>query len=117
MFKSLLLVAVVSLAMLSGCSTIDAVLSPNPNVVATMEASLAAADNIALAYVQLPKCGSVAAAGSKVCSDATIVKNIGIAATDAYTAVKAAKANETGTTVEAAQNAVTAFQTITSSLQ
>lgn len=111
------LIALTALVLLSGCSFIDNILTPNPNVVSTMEASLAAADSAALAYVTLPKCGSSAAAGSKICSDAAIVKNIGIAAKGAFTAVKAAEANETASTVAAAQNAVTAYQVIVNSLQ
>ena len=111
------IVALVALFALSGCAFVDSVLSPSPNVVATMEATIAAADQGALAYVQLPKCGSKAASGSKVCSDATIVKNIGTSANAAYTAIKAAEANETASTVTAAQNAVSAYQTIVNSLQ
>lgn len=102
---------------LTGCTFFQNVLSPSPNIVATMESSLAAADTAALAYVSLPKCGSAAANSSKVCSDAGIVKNIGSAAKAAYVTVKAAEANETSSTVQAAQNAVNAYQTIVSALQ
>lgn len=111
------LLAVLLMVSLSGCAFVNSVISPNPNVVATLESTLAAADHAALAYVQLPKCGSNAASGSKICSDSAIVKNIGKAASAAYTAVKAAQANETASLVEAAQNAVSAYQTITNSLQ
>lgn len=111
------ILAITVLLALTGCSFVDSILTPNPNIVATMEASLAAADSAALAYVTLPKCGSNAAAGSKICSDAAIVKNIGVAASAAFTAVKAAEANETASTVSAAQNAVSAYQTIVNSLQ
>lgn len=102
---------------LSGCTFFQNILTPSPNVVATMESSLAAADTAALAYVMLPKCGSAAAAGSKICSDASIVKNISTFASAAYVAVKAAEANETATTLQSAENAVNAYQTIVSALQ
>lgn len=111
-----LLLAAFALSLCS-CSFIQSVINPNPNIVATLESGLAAADNLAMPYVALPKCGSKAAAGSAICSDAAIVKNIGAAAQAAYTAVKAAEANETASTVTAAQNAVSAYQTIVSSLQ
>lgn len=108
-------VAVLAALALAGCSTIDSILSPNPNVVATMEASLAAADNIALQYVSLPSCAT--ASHPKICRDPAITKNIGTAAQAAYTAVKAAEANETAGTVASAQNAITAYQAITNALQ
>jgi hypothetical protein len=46
--KKLIILAILCL---TGCSTIDAIFTPSPNVVATMEATLAAADNAALGYV------------------------------------------------------------------
>lgn len=105
-----------AILILAGCGTIDSILSPNPNVVATLEASLAAADNIALPYVLLPKCGAVTTA-AKVCSDAAIVKNIGKYENAAYAAIKAARANETASTVNAATNALSAYQAVVNSLQ
>lgn len=100
------------LGMLMGCSYLDSILQPSPNVVATMEASLAAADNAAMIYVQLPKCGSQTAGGSKICSDPNIVRSIATAAQNAYIAVKAAEANETASTVQAAENLIGALQAI-----
>lgn len=114
--KNLLLLSVLVIA-LSGCSYIDSVFNPSPNIVAGLESSLAAADSAALAYVTLPKCGSNAANGSVICSNTAVVKNIGIAAEVAYTAVKAAEANETSDTVQAAENAINAYQTIVSALK
>lgn len=108
------LAACVALA-LTGCAAIDSVLTPSPNVVATLEASLAAADQIALQYVSLPSCAT--ASHPKICRDPAITKNIGKAAQSAYTAIKAAEANETASTVQAAQNAITAYQSITNALQ
>lgn len=105
-------IAIPLLGVLVGCSTIESLLTPSPNVVATMEASLAAADNAAMIYVQLPKCGSQAAGGSKICSDPNIVKSIASAAQNAYIAVKAAEANETASTIQAAQNLIEALQVI-----
>lgn len=110
-------VLIIALFALCACSFLQSIVNPNPNIVATLETTLAAVDNAALAYVSLPKCGSIAANGSAICSDATVVKNIGIAAQGAYTAIKAAEANETSSTLDAAQNALAAYQTIVSSLQ
>lgn len=104
-----------AILLLTGCSTIDAILSPSPNVVATMEATLAAADNAALGYVNLTSCKSPSA--PKICRDPTITVNIGKAALAAHTAVKTAEANETASNVVAAQNLVTSYQNIVSALQ
>lgn len=115
----LLAVSICVLIALTGCDTItgawNAITSPNPNVVATMEAALAAADNAALAYVTLPSCKAPSPA--KICRDPTVTKNIGVAAKVAYTAIKAAEANETSSSVQAAQNALAAYQQITASVQ
>lgn len=111
----LLTVATIALIALTGCSTVDAIFTPSPNVVATLEASLAAADNIALQYVSLPSCATTS--HPKICRDPAITKNIGSAAKAAYTTVKAAEANETSSTVAAAQNAIAAYQAITNALQ
>lgn len=100
---------------LSGCSTIDSIFTPSPNIVATLEATLAAADNAALSYVQLPSCKAPSA--PKICRDPMITANIGKAALVAHTAVKAAEANETASSVQAAQNLVTAYQNIVDALQ
>ena len=91
--------------------------SASPNVVATMEASLAAADSGALAYVQLPTCGTVTGTAAKICSDPAIVANIGVAAKAAYQAVKACEDSENSETIAAAQQAIASFQTIVSALQ
>lgn len=113
-------ILLVASGLLVSCSTIESILAPNPNVVATMESSLAVADTAALAYVQLPKCGSSIAAASKtpnICSSSSIVANIDVARKTAYMAVKAAEANETADTVQSAQNALNAFQAITQAVQ
>lgn len=78
--------------------------------VAALEASLAAADTGALAYVQLPKCGQPSS--PPVCSSPVIIKKIGVASQAAYTAVKAAEATKDQTSVMQAQVAVTALQNI-----
>ena len=98
---------------LAACSAISSILNPNPNVVAGLESTLAAADSAALVYVNLPTCGN---SGSLACSQPAIIASIGKAAAAAFTAVKAAEANETSDNVTAAQNAVTAYQTIISAL-
>ena len=102
----------VGMLTLSGC----AYFSPNPNVVATMEASLAAADHGAIAYVTLPTCGTTSGATAKLCSKPQIVEDIRVAATAAYSAVKACKAAENADTIAAAQQAIATFQTIVSAL-
>lgn len=110
-YLSLIILAVT----LSACSFFQGLVNPSPNIVAALEASLAAADSAAMAYVTLPSCKSQAA--PKICRDPTVTANIGKAAQAAFTAVKAAEANETASTVASAQNLVSAYQSIVSSVQ
>ena len=77
--------------------------------VAAIEASLTAADTMAIAYINLPLCGPKA---PTLCSQKTIISNIVKASDSAYTAVKAAEASLSTTDITAAQNAVAALQQI-----
>lgn len=106
--------ALLLMGALTGCSTIDAVLSPSPNVVATLQASLAAADQAAARYVSLPSC----AQPSKplICRDAVVYAGIKKYHAAALAAVNAARANESADNVQAAQNALDAYTSITSTL-
>ena len=107
------IVGILTLA-LPACSTIESILAPNPNVVATMQATLAAADQAAARYVSLPSC----AQPSKplVCRDAKVYANIKKYHAAALAAVNAARANETAGNVQAAQNALDAYTSITDNL-
>lgn len=100
---------------LPGCAAINSVLAPNPNVVASLEATLAAAENAAFLYVELPTCGKPGA--GQVCKKISVVRNIDKARSAAYTAVTAAEANETADTVTAAENAVSAYQAVVNAAQ
>lgn len=113
----------IALITLSGCAAWDAVtsaaqniVSPNPNLVATLQATLAAAENAAKGYVDLAPCGTKAANGSSFCSQDSIVQQIQTYNNAAVIAVNAARANENATTITAAQNAVNAYQNIVQSL-
>lgn len=99
---------------LSSCGTLESILAPNPNVVATMQATLAAADQAAARYVSLPSC----AQPSKplICRDKKVNDNIKKYHAAALAAINAARANESAGNVEAAQNALNAYTSITDSL-
>lgn len=110
-----ILILTSALIAITGCSAIDSIMSPNPNIVATLESTLAAADTAAMAYMTLPRCGSVTATNSPMptlCSDSGVATTINTARAAAFTAVKAAEANETADTVTSAENAVMAFQAL-----
>lgn len=111
------LAAAALICALAGCTWIAAVLQPNPNIVATLEASLATAASTAVSYEHLAACGSQAANGSKFCSDKNIVKQIHTAIGAAAVAVAAARANETASTITAAQNAISAVNQIVNIVQ
>lgn len=100
---------------LTGCDTISSILAPNPNVVATMQATLAAADEAAARYVSLPSCDSTSK--PKICRDKKVYANIKKYHAAAISAVNAARANETSGNVQSAQNAIDAYQSITNSLK
>lgn len=94
-------------AMLTACTSTPA------SDIAVLEATLSAADTAALAYVKLPTCSSTS---SPLCKTTATVVKIGQAASVAYIAVKAAETAQTQTAIQQAQTAVTAFQSIVSSL-
>ncbi len=98
------ILALAAIIILVGCATTPA------SDIAALEASLAAADTGALAYVNLPTCGTV---GSGVaCKTMATIKTIGLASQSAYMAVKAAEAAKDQTSVAKAQTAVAALQAI-----
>ena len=109
--KSLIMVAF-AFVMLSGCSYIEAFTNPSPNVVATLQASLAAAETGAMQYVNLPLCGTITGKLSSICSEKPIIEKIGKADMIAYKAVMAARANVTTETVADAQNAIKDLNTV-----
>lgn len=78
--------------------------------IASLEVALTAADTAALAYVDLPVCGTVPA--GQPCSTPDIIAKIGIAEGTAFTAVKAAEVAQDSTSVQKAQESIAALQTI-----
>lgn len=101
---------------LTGCSTIEGILSPSPNVVGTLQASLATAEDTATGYIQAPPCGSTAAAGALICSTDSVVSRLVQYKETAQTAVDALRVNETASNLTSAQNAIDAYQAIVNSL-
>lgn len=101
------------LAVLAGCSTIESIYTDVPKQVATMEAALTLAEHTAVIYTTLPVCGKTSALA---CRTPTVTKQIGAADMAAYTAIEAARTAETQSAVDAAQTALTAYQTITNGL-
>jgi len=80
--------------------------------IAALESGLTAADDAALAYLQLPVCTG---SNGPVCGNATVRKQIKEAAAVAYATIKAAeKANAAGQPVDltTATAALTALQTL-----
>lgn len=72
------------------CLTLMAACASTPaSDIAALEASLAAADTGALAYVNLPTCGTPSSTG--LCKTIPTIKTMGIASQSAYMAVKAAE--------------------------
>lgn len=116
-------ILLVSLLLLAGCAEWDAVtdvaeniITPSPNIVATLQASLAGAESVAKGYTDLAPCGTKAANGSSFCSTDAIVAQIQLYNNAAVIALGAARSNETADTITAAENAVTAYQNIVQSL-
>lgn len=97
---------------LSGCTFFNNLVNPNPNVVATMESTLAAADDAAVPYISLPSCVKSAAP----CRDPGLTKKLDVARAAAYIAVTTAESNETASAVTAAENAIAAYTAITNTL-
>lgn len=104
---------ILSLLLLSSCSTIQELYTDVPKEVATAQATLAAAEHTALIYVSLPVCGKTTAT---LCRDPAITKKIGDADQKAFALVEAAYQAETQTAVDAAMTALNAFTAITSNL-
>lgn len=128
MIKLKLLAGVIALALLGGCSTLQAVAQPVPTAAqATLEQSTYAAKLTfeatlvgAVAYIELPRCGRPAS--PKICSQQNVVDVMRKAITSADASVQAAenavRAIKQDTTVlqalvSAAQQSVGAFKVIT----
>lgn len=108
-----LFLAAFALLAFTGCSTISDLVTDYPKEVATLEASLAAADSTAMIYLTLPVCGKTTAT---LCRAPSVSAKIGTAEAAAYAAVTAAYTAEDETTVEAATTAVGLLQSLVSGL-
>ena len=93
--KHSLFFALAGIALLTGCSTLST-LSGSPSV--TLQRDVYSAENdfaavlpVAVAYENLPRCGTAAAAGA-VCAQPAIVAKITAAATAARASLKTAEA-------------------------
>lgn len=111
MKKLALLAAFLLLPVVGACDTISSYIPSLPQDVATLEIGLTAADQLALAYISQPVCGSPKA--GPVCSQIAIVRKIKTASDAAYAAVKAAEKTENQNTLAAAQTALDAYKQIT----
>ncbi len=100
---ALLLAALVGLG-LTACAT-----APQTTV-AQVAVALTAADQVALQYVDLPRCGTAGA--TVVCSDAATVVRIKTAAATAYQAVKTAEASGASADLSLAVSAVGALSAV-----
>jgi hypothetical protein len=110
MAKKLFIVPVL-LAGLVACSTISEAFQDYPKEVAILQASLATAEHTALIYAALPVCGKTSAVA---CRTPDITKKIGAYDEAAYTAVAAARVAEDETSIQAAQTAIEALRSLTS---
>lgn len=97
--------------MLSGCTTLDAVLHPSHKSIQEYKAALSVAETAATAYVSRPLCGPQA---PPLCSDIVIVRKMKSAKKKAETALTAAQKTENQNTLEAFGTAVDALQQIVS---
>lgn len=111
MRKYLLVIALVSL---TACSTIAELYTNVPDEVAKLQYSYATAEHVALIYATLDSCLKTS---KPICRDPVTTKKIKAADNAAFTAIEAAYKAQDQTTLGAAQTAVNAFTTITSSLK
>lgn len=107
-----LLITVTALLMLSGCSTIDAVLHPSQYLVLNLASQLTTAEDSAELYVALPYCDKSPV--GTTCKDRALVKKLRTYDGAAYTAIKTADATKNQNDLEAAQSAVDAYKNIVS---
>lgn len=114
MRKLAILATFLFLPAVGACSTVEDYIPSLPKDVATLEIGLTAADQLALAYISQPLCGSPKA--GQLCSQIAIVRKIKIASDAAYAAVKAAEKAENQNTLAAAQTALSAYKQITDSI-
>ena len=99
------ILTIAGLIAISACATTPA------SDIAIAEASLAAADTAALAYVKLPACAASLPA-TTLCKKPDVVVQIGKASSSAYIAVKAAEIAQTQAAIQQAQTAIAALQSI-----
>jgi ABC-type enterochelin transport system substrate-binding protein len=105
------LLLAIALGACSGTSSTSTA-SASPTTIAAIGEALTAADQLALAYVQLPACpsGAMTTATGAVCSDPNISKQIKVAAQAAYAAYKAAEVQPaTAALLTAAEQALAAY--------
>lgn len=106
-------VALLTLTVLLGCTSIQDMYTDVPKGVATAQATLAAAEHTALIYASLPACGKTRAL---LCRDPGITKQIGDADNKAFNAVEAAYKAQSQDALNAALTAVAALKSITDKL-
>ena len=109
------LMVLIMLAAMTSCTFVTNTLHPPANDVDAALASLSAADTAALAYVNLPVCGTVPA--GQLCSTFPIIRKIEKARQVAYTAVKLAEQTKDESDIQIAQSAILALQNIVSTVQ
>ena len=78
--------------------------------IAASKASLAAMEQTAKAYVELPLCGTVESVGKPFCSSKSVISIIKDADNAAYEAVQAADKSQDATNMQRAQIALQALQ-------
>jgi hypothetical protein len=111
MYKKLLIIA--SLFIVTGCSTLSEIYTDYPKQVATLQASLAAAEHTALIYVAPPEPPAFGTTSPVLRRDPAIIAKIGVYDMAAFEAIEAAKATESQTKLQAAQTAIDALTAIT----
>lgn len=103
------LLALILLASLSGCGTIEAVLHPSQYLVLNLASQLTTAEDSAEIYIALPYCDKSPA---PPCKDRAIVKKMRTYDAAAYAAIKAADATKDQNDLEAARTALDAYKNI-----
>lgn len=104
---------VVTLLLLTSCSTIAELYTNIPDEVAKVQYSYATAEHVALIYAGLPSCAKTTLV---LCRQPTITKQLKTADNAAFTAIEAAYKAKDQITLTAAQTAVAAFTAITDTL-
>ena len=95
------------LLMLAACATPSVTVS---NSVLAVQKSLQIAEQTAMIYTDLPRCGSLPARGKPICSDPELAAQMAAADAKAWDAVQKAHANEA--LLSGAIEAVSAYQAL-----